>query len=378
MIYLDNAATTNFKPFTVKFCTFCNMLKCNTANPGRSGHRLSVKMGNKIFKARDTFAKYFNLSPFDVIFTSGCTEALNLAIIGTVKKGGHIITTTNEHNSVLRTLEKIKTDYNVEITFVESDNFFINPEKIEKSVKNSTYMIIINHTSNVTGATVDLKSIGEIAKKHHLIFVVDGAQSVGHQKINLKECNINFLAIAGHKGIHGLPGSGALLINFNQDLIPIKYGGTGIDSMNTFQSPNRPEGLEAGTMNYIGILAMEQGLIFTMKNFDKINYKISSLTNYLISQLNTINRLKVFSPENNSSGVVSFIIEDMSSSEISDYLNDNFNIFTRSGLHCAPLVHKNLGTQNSGLCRVSIDFTNTKRQIDKLVSALKQLSENKN
>lgn len=375
MIYFDNSATTNFKPLSVKYCVLENLMKKNIANPGRSGHNLSVKLGNKIYKARENFAKFFNISPFDVIFTSGCTEALNLGIFGTVKRNSHIITTINEHNSVLRALKKIEREYNIEITYVKPKDYFVTDSEIEKNIRENTYMVIVNHTSNVTGATCDIESIGKVCKRHNIMFMVDGAQSVGHIKIDMQKCNINMLAIAGHKGLHGITGVGALLINMKKTIYPLRYGGTGTESENLIQPTIRPEGLESGTLNYLNILAFEKGLLYTEKNFEKINNKIGDLTQYLLKKLNEIKNIEVYSCENNRSGVVSFNIINEPSSKISDYLN-SCNIYIRSGLHCAPLVHKSLGTLVNGTCRVSLDFVNTKRQIDKLIVVLKSYIKN--
>lgn len=375
MIYFDNSATTNYKPLNVKLNILKNLNKTNTANPGRSGHKLSVNLGNKIFKARQTFAHYFNTSPFDVIFTSGCTESLNLAIFGSVKKNGHIITTINEHNSVLRGLKKIQDDYNIEITYIKPKNYFVTKDEVKKYIKYNTYMIIVNHTSNVTGATCDIEEIGSIAKQFNLLYLVDAAQSAGHIKIDMKKCNINFLALAGHKGLHGISGAGALLVNNCKNLRPLRYGGTGTDSKNLTQPLSRPEGFESGTLNYINILAFEQGLIFTMNNFNEINEKIKNLTQYLLTKLESIENVKIYSLKNNCSGVVSFNILNLDSSMVSNYLNSKYNIYIRSGLHCAPLVHDYLGTLEIGTCRISLDFKNTKKEIDKLINAISRIKD---
>ncbi|MBQ7307595.1 MAG: aminotransferase class V-fold PLP-dependent enzyme [Clostridia bacterium] len=370
MIYFDNSATTNFKPLSVKFSILNNLKSKNIANPGRSGHDLSIKLGNKIFKARETFAKVFNTTFNNVVFTSGCTEAINLAIFGTVKKNGHIITTINEHNAVLRSLKKLEDDFNIEVSYVKPKGYVITSQDIEKHIKNNTYMIITNHTSNVTGATCDIENIGLLAKKHKLLYLVDAAQSAGHKLIDMKKFNINLLALAGHKGLHGITGVGALLLNNCKLTSTLRYGGTGTYSDKKTQPLTLPEDFEAGTLNYINILAFEKGLIYTMKNFKKINKKLDFLTKYLILSLKKLDKITIFSPENNVSGVVSFNLSNYPSSFISSYLNREFNICIRSGLHCSPLIHKHLGTLESGTCRISLDFKNTKRQIDKLIFAL--------
>ena len=379
MIYFDNSATTNYKPPNVKLSIIKNLSKYNTANPGRSGHKLSVKLGNKIFSVRQTLANFFNTSPFNVIFTSGCTESLNLAIFGTIKPNGHIITTINEHNSVLRAITKIQKDYNIEITYIKPKNLIVTPEEISSCIKNNTYMIIVNHTSNVTGATCNIEEIGKIAKNNNLIYLVDSAQSGGHIKIDVQKCNINFLAVAGHKGLHGISGTGVLIVNnIPNDFIPFKYGGTGTDSKNLFQPISIPESFEAGTLNYLGIFALGEGVKFVDKNFDKINKKITSLTKYLVDNLSKNNNIDLYFDESSFySGVISFNVKNHSSDEVSNFLNTNYNIYIRSGLHCAPLVHEFLGTLDSGTCRISLDFKNSKHQIDVFLNAISDFIEQK-
>ena len=298
--------------------------------------------------------------------------AINLALRGTIKKGGHIITTIYEHNSVLRTLDLLKKSHNIEVTYLTPNKSgLITSKDIVSKIKSNTYLVIINHTSNVTGTTQDITSIGKICKKKNLLFMVDGAQSIGHININMQRQNINLLTLAGHKGLYAPEGIGALLIN-NCSVSPMIYGGTGTYSDKESQPTEVPDGLESGTINLPGILGLDAGVNFIRNNFEKINNKIEKLSSTLIFELNKIKNVKVYG--NEKSGVISILIKGKDSSLVSNILDEKYSICTRSGLHCAPRVHKYLGTNKTGLTRISISYYNTKREIKKLITAIKEIA----
>lgn len=374
MIYLDNSSTTHKKPIGVIWSQLLSITK-NSINPSRAGYKSAQRVSEKIFNARELFAETFNTTADNVIFTSGCTMALNTAIFGTAKKNGHIITTVYEHNSVMRALEKIKSTQSVTYSVVTPNkNGQITASEIQKHIRPNTYMVIVNHTSNVTGTTQNIESIGKLCKKHKLLFLVDGAQSVGHEQIDMQKYNINLLSVAGHKGLYAPEGIGALLIN-NASVAPLLYGGTGTYSDQIKQPVEPPEGLESGTSNIPGILGMYAGLKFVNRNFKKINSKIYKLTSVLIDELKTISGVKLFST-NKHSGVVSFVVKGKDSSEVSNFLNEEYNIATRPGLHCAPLVHKYMGTLKNGMTRISISYFNKMSDIKKAIVAIKKIASN--
>ena len=374
MIYLDNSSTTHKKPIGVIWSQLLSVTK-NSINPSRAGYKSAQRVSEKIFNARELFAETFNTTADNVIFTSGCTMALNTAIFGTAKKNGHIITTVYEHNSVMRALEKIKSTQSVTYSVVTPNkNGQITASEIQKHIRPNTYMVIVNHTSNVTGTTQNIESIGKLCKKHKLLFLVDGAQSVGHEHIDMQKYNINMLSVAGHKGLYAPEGIGALLIN-NVSVSPLLYGGTGTYSDQIKQPVEPPEGLESGTSNIPGILGMYAGLKFVNRNFKKINSKIYKLTSVLIDELKTISSVKLFST-NKHSGVVSFVVKGKDSSEVSNILNEEYNIATRAGLHCAPLVHKYMGTLKNGMTRISISYFNKMSDIKKAIVAIKKIASN--
>ena len=367
MIYLDNASTTHKKPGSVIKSVKKGTSKLSV-NASRGGYSLSIKGGMEILNTRELLAKHFNCNTENVIFTGSCTGAINLALRGTIKPNGHIVSTTMEHNSVLRTLQDLKEKHNIDYTLVSPTNGIINPQDIEKAITSKTYLVATIHTSNVTGATNDITSIGKICKKHKLIYMVDGAQSAGHIRVDMKKQNVNLFSVAGHKGFYGPQGIGVLLIN-NVNVSPQITGGTGTFSESITQPTTPPEGLESGTLSMPCILGLKAGVTYVEKNFDKINNKIKKLTTLLFNYLKNNEKIKLFS-FNPSSGVMSFNIIGYSSSEIGDYLNNKYNICVRTGLHCAPLIHQTNGTMSTGMIRVSISSFNKLREIKKLIKAI--------
>lgn len=374
MVYLDNASTTLIKPKCVKKVVKKG-LNIFTANASRSGHSYSTKTGLEIVKVRECFAKIFNCSSERVLFTSGCTESLNLAIRGSCRVGGHIILTCYEHNSVLRVVEYLRNNYNVSYSVIyPNSQGKISAEEIEKKIRNNTYLLIVNHTSNVTGTTQDLLELGKVAKKHKLLFLVDGAQSVGHLKIDMQKCNISFLAVAGHKGLMGIQGVGALCVSDNASLEPIKFGGTGTFSESLAQPKDFPEGFESGTFSAINIIAMGEGLKFSYDNLILKNNKILKLEQKIIQKLKSYEQVKLYSKNKNNRGVVSFNIKNISPQEVAAILNNDYGIAVRAGLACAPYVHKFLGTdKDGGVVRVSLGIFNTNRDVKLFLKAIDKI-----
>ena len=376
MIYLDNCSTTNKKPKAV-LTAFIKGIKKYSVNPGRGSYNLSIKAGLKVLELRDLASSYFhNDSLENVIITKNCTEALNLILRGSAKENGHVIVSAFEHNSVFRTLTYLEKKYNLtfSIVYPKSKDGVIELDEIKQKVRPNTYLVFINHTSNVFGATQKLKEIGTFCKTNNLLFGVDTAQSAGHEPINMSEFNINYIAVAGHKGLMGSQGIGLAIVN-NAKLKPLIMGGTGTESESIIQPSDSPEGLESGTLNVPAILSFIEGIKFVNKKQNQINKKICNLTNYLITELKEIPSLQIYY-SNIQSGVVSFRFKDRDTNDISSILDKKFSIAVRSGLHCAPICHKFLGTFETGLVRVGIGYYNTKRDIKTLIQALWLISTN--
>ena len=375
MIYVDNSATTNIKPKSVIKAVNLALTKYS-ANPGRAGHNLAIETAVEIASIREKVASFLGApKPSNVVFTSGCTEALNLAILGTAQAGGHVIATCNEHNSVLRPLFHLQQNGVIELSIVTPKNKDkITREDIEKHIKPNTYLVCTNHISNVDGMIADVDAIGEMCAENCILYLVDAAQSCGHVKINMQKSNIDMLAIAPHKGLYAPQGIGVLAFSQRAKIKPIKFGGTGTESISTTQPKTSPECYESGTVATPNIFGLGAGIDFVKENFDLINQKIEDLTTYLCYELGKIPNVICYTHPDNSHGVIGFNIEKMESEKVSQILNDKYSIYTRSGLHCAPLKHKHLETLNQGIVRISLSYFNTFSEIIQIIKAIKKIA----
>ena len=371
MIYLDNAATGGFKPSAVLEVSK-NVLKYLSANPGRSGHRLSVTGAELVYRSRKTVSKAFNCPTERVIFTKNCTEALNMAIFGTLQNGDHVITTVYEHNSVLRPLYHLQNLGIITLDIVSSGENEDIVSEISKKITPKTSLIAVTSASNVTGEVMPIERIGILAKDNGIKFLVDGAQGGGHVKIDMKKYNVNILTLACHKGLYGIMGSGILAFDQDTEILPLNYGGTGIDTFNQFQPDDYPERLESGTLNLPAISAISEGVEYAMKNLNNFSKNLELATEKLITALSGISGVKIYSKPN-PVGIVSFEIQDVDSASVAQILNDKYDIAVRSGFHCAPLIHKHLKTDKSGLVRISLAVQNTTGELNYLVKAVREI-----
>lgn len=377
MIYFDNAATSFPKPQVV-YDEIMDAMVNYGANPGRSGHKLALDASRAIFKSRMQTAKLFNIkNPLDIIFTFNCTESLNIGIKGLLKSGDHVITTSMEHNSVLRPiiyLEKM----GITNTIVQADKWGrVNPLDIESSIKDNTKLIVTTHISNLTGTIMDIHSIGKIAKKHNILYMVDGAQSAGVYDIDIQRLNIDMLAFPGHKGLLGPQGTGGLYVREGIILDSIFQGGTGSVSHSLIQPDEMPDKFESGTSNMPGLVGLGRGIQYIMGiGLENIREKELSLTEHFMDEVKKIDGIKIYGPENLSehAPVVSLNIKDADSSEVSYILNEEYNIAVRPGLHCAPLAHKTIGTFEQGTIRFSFGYENTHEEIEMGIKALREIA----
>ncbi|NCA66885.1 MAG: aminotransferase class V-fold PLP-dependent enzyme [Clostridia bacterium] len=370
MIYFDNAATSRYRPQCVQDAII-EQAK-HPSNPGRSSHNDAVEAALIVHRARESIKTFVNNPDAEVILTKNCTEALNLAIIGTSRQG-HIITSVMEHNSVLRPLFELQKGGLIRLTVLDQENGKINAANLEKKICPDTYMVAITHMSNVTGEVNDIAEIGKITSKQGILLLVDAAQSLGHIPFDMRSLGCDMVASAGHKGLHGAQGTGFLCYSRRIKVRPIIYGGTGTDSISTFQPHSPPESLESGTLNALGLAGLAAGVEWTRKNFDKINKHINGISEYIMQNMKTIKGIKIYS--NNNNGVISFELNGYNSSQLADILNDRYLIAVRSGLHCAPLIHRAMNTTENGLTRVSVGYNNTMRDAKKLIIALKTITE---
>lgn len=363
MIYLDNSATTRYKPLCVKIA--CLKEIQNSANAGRSSHKASIRAALKIEETRQTVCKYF----FDgnVVFTKNCTEALNIAILGS-SLSKQVITTVYEHNSVLRPLKYLEKKGQITLTILSPDKEGIIAPLLN-ALNVPTSMVAITAMSNVTGYELPVEEIAKIVKnKSKALVLVDMAQAAGHCKLNYND--IDMIATSGHKSLHGLQGSGFLLAKNYIPLSPLTMGGTGTSSLSLDPPIVIPESLEAGTANTIGISCLNEGIKWTMKHYQKLHNICVKLQGFLVDELKQIPEVKVFGAAN---GVTLFNINKMPSSEVGDILSKEYGICVRSGLHCAPLMHRYLGTNELGGVRASIGYNNKNHDIECLADAVKEI-----
>ena len=377
MIYLDNAATTLKKPESVIEAVASAMR--SMGNSSRGTHEVSLGTSRTIFDTRIKLAEFFGADdPENVIFTCNSTEALNIAIRGTVSEGDHVITSVLEHNSVLRPLYLLEKEKGVSLSFMNSDSRGnIDPEEIRELLRPETRAVVITHASNLTGNMTDIKRITDIAHEYGLLTIVDASQTAGSKKIDVKDMGIDILCFTGHKAMMGPQGTGGMIIGNGIDVRPFKVGGTGIKSYLTAQPEEYPARLEAGTMNGHGIAGLNAALDFICSvGIDEIDCKEHELMERFHDGVKDIPGVKIYGDfDAPRTAIVCLNIGDCDSGQISDVLAVDHGIATRPGAHCAPLMHKALGTVSQGAVRFSFSYFNTFDEVDQAVNAVKEIAE---
>lgn len=377
MIYLDNAATTRVKPKEVVEAVSEALMTLGNAERGT--HSASLGASRTVFSTRMKLAKFFNAEgPSNIVFTMNATESLNIAIKGILKKGDAVITTCLEHNSVLRPLYQLR-DEGVELSFVSADKLGRpNYEEFESLMKPNTKAIISTAGSNLTGNLVDIRWVGEIAKKHGLIFVVDASQVAGVFPIDVKELNIDILCFTGHKGLLGPQGTGGLYVRDGIEVKPYLSGGTGVQTYNEHQPAEMPTRLEAGTLNGHGLAGLDAAIDYINEfGMQTIHDKEMSLMWRFYNGVKDIEGVKIYGDFDvkDRCPIVSINLSDYESGAVSDELFTRFEIATRPGGHCAPLMHKALGTVDQGAVRFSFSHFNTEEEVDTAINAVRTLAE---
>ena len=368
MIYLDNAATSFPKPKSViKEVTRCLTQYCG--NPGRSSHKLALAAADKIFETREKVSDFLgNGRCENIVFTPNATFALNLVIKGLVNENCHCIISDLEHNSVLRPLYKSLEKHGGELSVFDSD--LPLEEAITPLIRPDTKVIISTLCSNVTGKILDLHKLSEIANRYDLHLVVDASQYVGHAPINLQNLHLTALCCAGHKSLFGIQGSAFAVIKNEGLFDTLTEGGSGVDSFSKSMPLLLPERYEAGTLPTPAIAGLNAGISFIENTkIERIEKQLNSLTAVMREELLKIPTVKLYGAE---CGIAAFNVGDYSSSYVSDIL-DGFGIATRSGYHCAPLIHEKLGTNKTGAVRASLSYFNTESDIHALIKALKSI-----
>lgn len=365
-MYLDNAATTFPKPEAV-YEAILHVLRDVGASPGRGGYRRSLESGRILFQARETVAGFFSIADSSrVIFTQNATGALNLALQGTLAAGDHVITTSMEHNSLLRPLYALRTK-GVEVSIIPAGpDGVVSVEDIRRAVQVNTKMIAVCHVSNVCGAIQPIEPLAQICREAGALFLVDAAQSAGYLPINVEQIGIDLLAVPGHKGLLGPGGTGFLYAAPHVQLKPVLQGGTGSHSTAEDQPLVMPDGFEAGTHNLPGIAGLQAGIEFLMeRGISSVHRHEQSLLLQAEQALRDIPGVTVYGPADPAGrcSVLSFTASGVDSGLLAVELDHGFDVAVRAGLHCAPLAHRTLGTMPGGTVRLSPGWSTTSEEI---------------
>ncbi len=373
MIYFDNAATGGRKPDVVLTAVNSAVKVC--ANPGRSGHKLSLSCMTRVQECRHALNDFFGGYGYErVAFTKNCTEALNVAIFGVLQPGDHVVITCMEHNSVLRPLEHLKQSGVITYDVCPLDHTGnIAASQFASLVKPTTRMAVVTTASNVTGAAPPIAKIRKLLPQNVLL-LCDGAQGGGHLDIKMKGAGIDLLTIAGHKGMLGVQGCGALLFSERVQPRPLLFGGTGSMSLSLDMPDFYPDRLEAGTVNFPAIVSLLEGTRYLNMHQREISAHLLALTTHFLRSLRHFSDYTAYSFPN-PCGIVAFRHSQIQSEQIADLLSAKYGFAVRGGLHCAPLMHEALESLDCGLVRISFSAYNTEREIDALLEALRCISD---
>ena len=378
MIYLDNAATSWPKPEIV-YQTMDEFLRTKGGNPGRGSHNMALAARQVVEETRMLVARLINAVEINrVILTLNCTDSLNLGLKGLLKPGDHVITSSIEHNSVVRPLRKLERQ-GVKVTrlFPHSGGGFVLPDDVEKAITKDTRLVVMTHASNVTGVIQPIEEYGAIVRKHNRIFMVDAAQTAGRYPLDVQANNIDLLAFSGHKGLFGPPGTGVLYVGERVELDSLREGGTGSHSELEEQPLELPYRYESGTVNSVGIAGLGAGLKYILsQGLEKIHTHEQFLTNRLIEGLSPIPGVTLYAAADSTkqAAIISFNIEGYEPGEAGAILDQAFDIKVRSGLHCAPAAHKTIGTYPSGTIRLSPGYFNTAEEIEVTLQAVEKMA----
>ncbi len=378
MIYLDNAATTLRKPPEVIQAVVNAMNQMG--NSARGTHDEALAASRIIYETRELLSDLFGCPrPDHVIFTSNSTEALNTAIYGMISQGDHVISTDMEHNSVLRPLYRLEREREVSLSFVPADEGgTICYEEFERQITPRTRAIVCTHGSNLTGNLVDLVRVGEIAKKHKLLFIVDASQTAGVFPIDMEKMHIDVLCFTGHKSLFGPQGTGGMCVRPGLDIVPLKVGGSGVRTYEKIHPKELPVGLEAGTLNGHGIAGLGAGVRFIKDTgMEMIRRHEEKLARVFYEEVCQIPGIQVYGDfqADCRAPIVALNLKDYDSSEVSDELAQGYSIATRPGAHCAPRMHQALGTVEQGAVRFSFSWFNTIEEVHTAIRAMKELSQ---
>ena len=373
MIYLDNAATTLHKPETVPAAVLAAMSAMGNAS--RGGHGTALSAARTIYGVRERAARLFHCRPDHVAFTANATEALNYAIQGAIPAGSHVITTDAEHNSVLRPLHRLEDAGRISLSYVPADRMGrVDQADFARLLRSDTRAIVCAQASNVTGNTVDIAALGKLARERGILLMVDASQSAGCMDIDMVRMGIDLLCFTGHKGLYGPQGTGGLCLREGVNAVPLKEGGTGVQSYSRRQPEEYPTRLEAGTLNGHGLAGLSAALDFVLETGpEAIGARERNLARRFWQGVRDIPGVTCygdFSRWDRRTGIVSLNIQDWSSGEVADVLDREYGIAVRPGAHCAPRLHQAMGTVEQGAVRFSFSWFNTEEEADAAARAV--------
>lgn len=378
MIYLDNAATTMHKPQTV--IDAVTQAMCSLGNAGRGATSGALDAARTIHACRAKLARLLGCPRADhVCFTPNSTAALNTAINGVVRPGDHVVTTVLEHNSVLRPLNRLAAEQGVTVEHAGCDtNGVLDYDELERLVTPGTRAVVVTHASNVTGNAVDIARVAALAHAAGALVIVDASQSAGTAHIDMRAMGLDVVCFTGHKGLMGPQGTGGLAVAEDVDVVPWAMGGTGVHSFDTLQPMEWPTRLEAGTLNGHGVAGLSAGLDFieAQGGVEAIATHERALADRFLAGVREIPEIKLYGAFDQPvrSAIVSLNVGDIDSAEVSDALMQGWGIATRPGAHCAPLMHRALGTERQGVVRFSFGYFNTDEEVDTAIDALHDLA----
>lgn len=378
MIYLDNAATTMHKPLTV--IDAVTQAMCSLGNAGRGATSGALDAARTIHGCRTKLARFLGCPRADhVCFTPNSTAALNTVINGVVRPGDRVVTTVLEHNSVLRPLNRLAVEQGVTVEYAGCDaNGVLDYDELEQLVTPGTRAVVVTHASNVTGNSVDVARVAAVAHAAGALVIVDASQSAGTAKIDMDTMGLDVVCFTGHKGLMGPQGTGGLAVAEGIDVAPWAMGGTGVRSFDALQPLEWPTRLEAGTLNGHGIAGLSAGLDFieAQGGVEAIASSERALADRFLAGVREIPEIKLYGAfdQPTRSAIVSLNVGDIDSAEISDALMQGWGIATRPGAHCAPLMHRALGTERQGVVRFSFGYFNTDEEVDTAIDALRDLA----
>ncbi len=374
MIYLDNAATSFPKPPAVVRAMAGTLQKLG-ANPGRSGHRLSLCAGRIVQNCRELLAEAFGAPDAEhVIFTASCTEAINLAIRGILCEGDEVITSHAEHNAVMRVLKELEKEGSIRLRILAPDSLgLITPEGLRAAITPKTALCVLCHASNVTGVIQPIRQMADVLKPYGIPLLVDAAQTAGVLDVNLDSLGADMIALPGHKGLLGPQGVGVLVLGRGMLPRPLVLGGTGSQSESMLQPMQLPDRYESGTLNLPGIAGLMVGARFAFRHRQEIEQYESHLAQRMRMQLSQLRGVRLLGhPSAPKVGVISFVPAVMDSGEMCDQLSRR-GFALRAGLHCAPSIHQWMGSLHTGACRASVGIYNTEEDADRLVQNVDDL-----